>query len=228
MQCEFPLLRTGATQKVVQQSPQSKDIRALIDGNTTQLLRCSVSGSHGREPLHGPSPASNRPHEAKIDQDGQGGMFCISFLEHDVGRFHVAVHEILAVHERQGTGDLGRPTHGLTRQNGTSITQVSGQISPVDQPHRQVREPILLPEAVDLRQVRVVKLGENQRLAFEALSDPYLGGPTRNLERNDASPQRTLSSAVDIARRPRCVNVDDLEVAQDVARNEHGFLARRA
>ena len=107
-----------------------------------------------------------------------GDLDAVAGLEHHVGRFDVAVHDVVRVGIVQGVGDLGsdgrRPLH---RQATGSDDLLKSRA--VDELHGQVAQALEVTDVVDRDDVGVFELGRDLRLTFEArqqLVKPGTGG----------------------------------------------------
>ena len=116
--------------------------------------------------------------------------------DQDVGGLDVAVHEPAGVGGVERGTDLGDDVRRPQRIERRERTQ----IGPVDEPHREVQQPVLLTRLEHRQHVGMIDRRRQPRLGDEPLAEPRL---TRALRRDelqrDRAPERFLDRLVDDA-----------------------------
>ena len=84
-----------------------------------------------------------------------------------------------AVRLLQRGSNLARNRHGALRRHPPVLLEHVGERSPLDVPHRQEAQSLVLPDVVDADHVLVADLAREEKLAAEALDDRGIASQVR-------------------------------------------------
>jgi hypothetical protein len=118
----------------------------------------------------------------------------VSFVDQDVRRLHVAVHEPVCVGDVQRACDLPADADAALRFQ-RAVPKQRLQVGAADQPHGDVELATDLPRVVDRDDVRMLERGGEARLAQEPLAERYV---LRQLRREQL--QRDVAIEGEVAR----------------------------
>ncbi|MNS80588.1 hypothetical protein D3C72_1142750 [compost metagenome] len=190
--------RIGATvgqladKDLVQHHPKRIQVGAAVDVHAPRLLRAHVArGADGEASLGELGAVIQRLGDAKVREHRRAVG-----AEQDVGRFHVAVHQPLAVGITQRLGDLPHVQQALLgcKPGGDALLEgAAGQVL-----HGHVVQLADVADVMDGGDVRVRQPRQGAPFAQEALAEGRVGGKARghHLQRHLAL-QRALGGQVD-------------------------------
>ncbi len=155
-------------EQLVEHQPQRVDVRAHGDLARLQLLRRHVGRRAGA--LRARLQLVREPGESEV-----GDAHAPSPVDHHVGRFEVAVQDVVLVGrgqtETELPGDLDRLALGRRAQPPQHV----GQVLAVDVLHRQEDVPVDLADVVDAADVGMRDLARGAHLATDPLQCGRLG-----------------------------------------------------
>ena len=186
--------RRLAGETLVEHAPERVGVGAPVDRFAADLLGRQVVERPDEPPGVGGVPA-----ELLGDPEvGQVGV--IVLVEQHVGGLHVTVHERPPVSGVEGAGHLGQDAKRPLRAQLALAVEHAPQVVALDEAHRQVELPVVLPGLVDRDHVRMVERCGEPRLAQEAGAEALVLGQLRRdqLER-DGTLERQVGRPVDDA-----------------------------
>ena len=167
IRCRGAVEGSPSGQHFVEHAPERPHVRPFVD-----LFPADLLGAHvGRRPDHRALARRQR----RVIRLARGGLGNAE-VEHldmavardlDIGRLEVAMHDPLVVRRRERAGDLGRDSSRI-RQRQPAPSQSRGERLAVDQLEYQGADAVVLLEAVDRADVRMIERGEDARFATEA------------------------------------------------------------
>jgi len=214
-----PAKRPRSGQALVQHAAERPDVRAPIHGLAARLLGTHVGRRAenqsllrheeavrfgGRRAFLG-RPGANRLGEPEVeDLDDPVGR------DADVGRLEVAVHHARLVRRLEPLGDL--PAHVDRFVHGQrSARNSSRQVLPRHELEREEANVVLLVDAVDPGDVRMIERGERLGFSFEAPEPLFVVGQLlgQHLDRNFAIEPR-IPRSIDLPHPPGSEGIEDL------------------
>ena len=142
--------------------------------------------------------------------------------DHDVGGLDVAVNDAARVAVVEGLGDLDADVHDLAEAQRLVADQAQ-QGRPADERHDEEERALVAAEVVDRHDRRVIHLGDDLRLALEALLE-LRGQVARGDELDgDLAVEQRVARAVDDAHAAAPELPEDL-VAVGELRADHRTL----
>ena len=212
-QLAFAIERPLAGEQLKQHAAERVDVGPAVERGALDLLRRHVVDRSDKAALAG--QAADRRHVA-----GEAEVADVRVLaavrvvrDEDVPGLDVAMDEPAAVSVVECARDLRDDRDRACRVEPSVAPQEVAKVGPVDVCHREVEQPVRLAGAERPRDVRVVEVSGNPRLAQEALAEPRV---PRKLGREDlqrdASPAPDVLSEKDAARRAGADQALDPEV----------------
>ncbi len=161
------LERHPAGEREVQHAAERVHVGARIDAPAADLLRRHVV--ERPDPLTGARAAGAG--EDGLGQPEVGQIDVVVAVDEQVRRLHVAMHEpgpVDRVQRRGGLPDDLRRPRGVER---TAVADLRAQVVTGHEPHRDVRDAVVLAGRVHRDHVRVVDAGRRARLGQEPRAD---------------------------------------------------------
>ena len=167
-----PLERRPAGEALVKHATERVDIRATVEREPFDLLGGGVLDRADEDP--GPGEVGRRGllRDAEVRQvHVLGGLG-----DHDVGRLHVAVDQVVVVGGVERARDLLEHVERPPDAEPSVAPEERAEVGPVDVAHRDVEEPVGvtsvdLPGVVDRDDVGVVEPCRALRLPHEPLAE---------------------------------------------------------
>ena len=211
--------RRDAGDHLVEHDAERVHVAATVDGKALRLLGREVGGgAHHRTGL-GEPVARAGARDAEV-----GDLHVARSGQQHVAGLHVAVHDAVAVRERERGRDLGGDLGGLVRVDRRLGADEVAQRSAFDVLHHDEVRAVLLAPVVDRDDVGVVEVRGGLRLAAEALDERRLArvlGEQR-LQR-DRPVQQLVVREVDLGHPAlRELALDLVAVRKDPAGQRHG------
>ena len=126
----------------------------------------------------GQARLGGRVREAEVHHADAHARAAFLARDHDVGRLDVAVDDAARVAVVEGLGDLDPDVDDLAEAQRLVADQAQ-QGRPADQRHDEEERALVPAEVVDRDDGRVVHLGDDLRLALEALLELGASGRSR-------------------------------------------------
>ncbi len=192
--------RLPQRQQLVHDGADRKDVAAVVDDLSRDLLRGHVVERANQHPGHG-HPGLGDPGDAEIED-----LYPAFFLDHDVGRLHVAVDDRHLVREAEAVAQLVEHLQLAGHWRLLLAADDLGERLAVDVLHRDERLSVLFADVEDRDDVGVSQAGDGSGFASEALAKLLHVFPEqldRNLALEDRVPREiqrahaALSDAVD-------------------------------
>src|SRR2546422_3993874 len=218
---------------MIERRSERVDVRARVEGDSLRLLRRNVA--RRSEDLSGRRELRLR---ARGLRESEIGDFDDTVLgEHKIARLDVAVNQVFLGRMPQSPGGLEDVAGRLVRGDHPLLLDDRLERPAANELHREEGYGPLLPDRVDLRDVRVIQRGGGLRLALEARDELGVGGENgkKCLERHLAL-QRLVQGEVDDTHPPGpdplfdAVGAEALraDVRRDIVANVVGHPAPRA
>ena len=163
-------VRRPAGQALVEDAAERVEIRAAVELLATGLLGRDVVDRPGERRI-----ARETVHRGGVRRQPEVGQVRpVGLVDEDVPRLDVTVDQAAAVRRVQCVRHLGQQIERpLGRKRALRLDQVA-ELASVDEPHRQVDDPVGFPGGVDREDARVLEPGRNPGLAQEALAEPLV------------------------------------------------------
>ena len=157
-----------------------------------------------------------------------GDEHVASAVEHDVGRFQIAVQHALLVRRGQSGAEAARDVEGLIGGQATDAAQQRRQVLPIHVFHRDVMLALELADVVNAADVGMRNLARNADLVQKPLEQDTVGGQRRRQEfQRDRLAQLQIGSAVDLAHPAPADERDDAVAAGDKSAGQETLLVGR-
>ena len=212
-----------ADEAFVEHDAERVDVRAAVEGPRGDLLGREVGdGPHERARL-GEARLGGGVGEAEVHHAHAHARAAFLARDHDVGGLDVAVNDAARVAVVEGLGDLDADVHDLAEAQ-RLVADESQQGRPPDQRHDEEERPLVSAEIVDRDDRRVVHLGDQLRLALEALFELGRQIARRDELDGDLAVEQRVARAVDDAHAAAAELPEDL-VAVGELRADHSLPA---
>ena len=232
----LPGKRERPAEHLVEDAPERPDVGSLVDAPAARGLRAHVRRRSEDHTGHRSERGDGRRHRG-IGRRGAAvarrverlGETEVEDLDHAVGgqldvrRLQVAVNDPALVRRLERLRDLPREIDRFGEGQPSSL-QALGQILAGDQLHREEAMALVLMEAVDRCDVRMVEGGQDLGLPLEASESLGTLGERRREEFQRNLPvELGVSGAPDFAHASRPQGAENLERAEAGGRSEGHF-----